>query len=173
MNPAVIAYGLLIFSVCFAVHIIVWRIRLPWVSSLVLVFIFLVVPAIALIIALSGFSGQENLLSMNIIELLEVFLLHFALSSAYIATYPAVRAVSPSLDILLMVSRAKDGKMTEDDIVKNYTDLRLIVSRIDDLMEYRLVVEREGRFELRPLARIIITIFIFYRKLLGLPMGQG
>ncbi len=171
MRPEVLAYGFLLFGSCMFSHVIVWRIRTPRVSSLVLVILFLLFPAILALFLLAG--DLRTIPTLSVLDILQVLFLHTTLSGAYIASYPAVRAVSPSLDILLMVSSAPGGRMTGEEISSRYSDLRLVVSRIDDLLEYRLIAVRDGRYVLQPLARGILWIFIVYRKLLGLPMGEG
>lgn len=173
MGIRVIFLGLGLFILCMSLHIIIWRIQVPRCSSLVLVVILIGVPAAGIAVLLTGIGGLRDLVPLGAAELLEIFLLHFSFSSAYIATYPAVRAVSPTLDILLMIRSADGGRMAREEIVSRYSNLRLVDSRIDDLMEYRFISENDGRFTVQPLARVLLSVFIVYRGLLGLPMGRG
>lgn len=173
MHPDVIIYGFLLFFSCLIVHIIIWRIRISVISSLVLILIFLLPPMVILLFVAAGREYFENTLLSSSIEIAEVVVLHLALSFAYISSYPAVRAVSPSLDIVLMIASSKEKKMSGEDLEKKFFNKRLVTARIDDLKIYRLVEEKDGRFELSPFAIGIVKLFIGYRKLLGLPMGKG
>lgn len=153
------------------VHIVVWRFHPRWATSAFLLIIFLVLPGI---VGCFVFCSWRFLsLPLNKIELLQALLLHFSLSSAYIATYPAIQAVSPSLDILLIISSADGRGMHEKDIVRCYTDQSLVGARIDDLAKHSFIAEKQGRFVLTPVSKGILAVFVLYRRLLGLPMGKG
>jgi hypothetical protein len=128
---------------------------------------------IILLFTITGSEYFENMLLLSIIEIIEVVVLHLALSFVYISSYPAVRAVSPTLDIILMIASSKGKKMSSDDLEKNYFNKRLVTARIDDLKIYRLIRERDDCFELSLFAKGIVKVFVGYRKLLGLPMGEG
>jgi hypothetical protein len=172
MNPLVMVYGIAVFLACMVLHIVIWRMKTPWVSSLILLVVFLFVPSVFFcFFMVSDFIKKA--LSLNTIELLEILLLHVSFSSAYIASYPAVRAVSPSLDILIMISSSPSQKKTMEELKQDFAKKRLVSARVDDLKAYRLIVEKEGRFELRPIAVVIVKLFVFYRQLLGLSIGSG
>lgn len=171
MSPAIIFYGFLVFSLFLCIHVFIWRIKISRISSLVVLIIFIVVPS-ALYAVLLGL-GMAMPMKLNAVQLSEVYVLHLSLSAVYIASYPAVRAISPTLEIILMITAAPDGKMTEESIVNRFATTTLVKARIDDLMIYRLIVERNGRIELTGLARLITRCFVLFRKALGLPVGRG
>lgn len=173
MRPAVIFLGIALFILSLGVHIIIWRVRTPWLSSFMLVLLLLGIPAAGVLSAVAWAEQGGSLSGFRTVEWLAALLLHLSLSAAYIASYPAVRAVSPSLDILQMISSSMDGRMGRDELIRRYSEARLVTARIDDLLEYRLVVMRGGRFSLTAPARWIVLIFSAYRKLLGLSEGSG
>lgn len=173
MDLNVIVYGFLLFFCCLIIHIIIWRIKVPLISSFVLLVIFLVIPFIFSVFVIKDIWHIKDTLSLNTVEVMGIMLLHFSLSSAYIAGYPAVRAVSPTLDIILMIESSKYKKMTEEELKRNFTDKRLVHARIDDLRTYHLISEKDDIFKLTFVSKIIVVVFILYRKILGLPMGEG
>jgi hypothetical protein len=173
MDVNVIFDGVLLFFLCFAVHVVIWRIRTPWGSSLILLFIFLGLPFGVFLLLLTDVGGMRHALHLDRTGLLEILLLHVSLAGVYISSYPAARAFSPSLDILVMISTSQEKKMREDELASRFSDLRLVDARIDDLKEYRFITEEDGRFVLRPAGRLIARTFMLYRTLLGLPMGGG
>ncbi|MDA8104769.1 MAG: hypothetical protein M0Z71_05260 [Nitrospiraceae bacterium] len=175
MNHGVILSGFLMFFACVVLHVFIWRVRLSMISSLILVAIFIFIPSAVLlsIIFVAGvFPGFRDVLPDPVV-LVEVLVLHISLSLAYIANYPAVRAISPSLEVMLFVWSSPGGKMTQPEIEKKFSDTTLVNARVDDLMIYRLLIAREGRYELTGFGRLIILGFIGYRKMLGLPAGEG
>jgi len=173
MPLRIFAYGFALFFCSLIAHVLVWRHNTPRASTLSLVWIFLVIPAGFFLSAIAGFLPRLGCLSWSRMAILEVWLLHFSLSSAYLASYPAARAVSPSLDILLMIASAPEQKLSERDIEDRYRKMRVVGARIDDLMQYRLIRDKGGLFVLSPVAQAIVRVFILYRRMLGLPIGGG
>lgn len=147
--------------------------RTPKVSSLVLILIFLLVPPVV-ILAVARFAPDfMDFSTLSGLEIAEALFLEFSISLVYISSYPAVKAVSPSLDILLMVSSSKERRMTEREIITRCGDAKPVKTRIDDLMAYGLISVKGDSFRLSSLAQAMILVFIHYRKLLGLPPGEG
>jgi hypothetical protein len=165
MSASIILSGVAVFLAAAVIHVLLWRYS-PARSTLVLLAVFLLAPAAALL-ACGAF------LAANRTELIAIYLLHFALAMAYIASYPAVKALSPSLDIILLIAGAPGGRLAEASLVERFTGPTLIADRMADLREYRLIRETGGRIELTLLARTIVRFFAAYRWLLGLPAGKG
>ncbi|TAN45267.1 MAG: hypothetical protein EPN22_04545 [Nitrospirae bacterium] len=171
MSPDVFLQGFSIFMVCLAVHIIVWRVRIPRNDISVLFFIFLVVPVLGLTgtAAVMCWRGVTN----SLVEMLEVLILHISLASAYIATYPAAQASSPSLDILISIATSMNKRLTEDDIAAKYNDITLVKSRIEDLRGMMFVSQVGDNIVLTATGEVLICLFILYRRMIGLPLGEG
>lgn len=170
MESAVLFLGVLVFTACMALHIVIWRIHTPWVSSAILVLLFLALPSAG---AVAAVAAGTSIMGLRGIQLIAVLFLHCSLALAYIASYPAIRAVSPSLDILLMIEASPAGRMTEDELREGFARKRLVGARIDDLKAYRFVQESAEGYRLTPPAVLIVLIFSAYRRLLGMPAGGG
>jgi hypothetical protein len=143
-----------------------------------LTLIFFVIPTLIVISVLSikwfGLLPKEiNSVSITMPDLISVYLLHFALSGAYIMSYPAVEAVSPSLTILLVVKTAMPYGLTFDELSRCFDMRGLLNQRIQDLIDARLVVESNSWFRLTCRGDFIAQFFLYLRKLLGLPVGKG
>jgi len=173
MKINIILDAFMLFGSSMMLHIMIWRIRLPWMSSLMLILLLVGAPTVIGLGVMADIGGSGSLAGLNAVEAAEVLLLHLCLAGTYIAGYPAVRAVSPSLDILLMISASPDKHMREEEMLRRYADMRLVSARIDDLRSYRLLIERDGRYVLTLPARILARTFLSYRRLLGLSMGRG
>ncbi|TAN40603.1 MAG: hypothetical protein EPN25_07025 [Nitrospirae bacterium] len=172
MNSSVLLYGTLLFLVSLVLHVIIWRIRVPRHDALVLFFIFLGAPSVLF------FAGHEirNVIQATTlarIETIYALLLHFALSCAYIASYPAAQAISPSLDILLVIASSEFGRLTEKEINAYYPDTELVSARINDLKRSVLIAQGHHGLTLTFPGRVVTFFFITYRRLLGLKAGEG
>jgi hypothetical protein len=142
-------------------------------SSLMLVLLLVGAPMVFGLCLMADLCGSARFFGLNAIETAEAVLLQFCLSGSYIAGYPAVRVVSPSLDILIMIAASPNKQMGEEEILHRYMEMRLVSARIDDLRSYYLLVERNGRYVLTLPAHLIAKTFLLYRRFLGLQMGRG
>ncbi len=145
------------------------------ISSLVLLAIFIFIPmaVVFMLVIASGVLPALGKILPPPLTILEILLLHFSLSLVYIANYPAVRAISPSLEIMLYVWSSPRKKMTQTEIAKKFTETTLVKARVDDLFVYRLLVVKDGRLALTWFGRAIVFLFLRYREMLGLPAGGG
>ncbi len=164
MSWSILVAGFGLFIGIFIGHVLIWRLKRPKNDVAVLFFLFLLVP-IPVVLAFQVF--------MPVIDLMLAYILHFALAAAYIASYPAAQAHSPSLDILYYIGSSSRGKLCEDEIISRYQMMGLVADRIEDLKIGGMVEEHNGSFTLRPLSMIILKFYIIYRKCLGLEFGEG
>lgn len=177
MSVSVIISAMLVFLACLVVHVALWRVRRPanppraliiiffLLSPLVGVLIYVFLPRLAADIADGWWAGVAGWAA--------VYLLHFGLSSAYIMTYPAVEAVSPSLVMALMLGRAGPRGVARDEIEEFFATDRVLAPRFRDLVDSGLVTESDGSFTLTDRGRALIRFFVVFRKIIGLPAGQG
>lgn len=107
MSVNVLISGLLIFIACLAAHVIVWRVRRPGNAPVALAVIFFVLSPLPGVLTVRYLPGLAASITSG--GWAAAYLLHISLSSAYIMSYPAVEAVSPSLVIALMLGRAGPG----------------------------------------------------------------
>lgn len=168
MRPEIIIYGFILFFVCLIIHALIWRVKIPTNDALALFIIFLAIPSLTLLVAMIGMKDFTSRIALT-----EALLLHISLSLIYIASYPAAQAVSPSLNILLIIGASENKRMKAEDIFNHCSRSRIVTDRVDDLIAYKLISRKGDRFEIKPLAGFIISIFAAYRKILGLPAGGG
>lgn len=106
-------------------------------------------------------------------SLVPALLLHLALSCAYIQTYPAVEAVSPSLAILLWIANAMPQGLTREQIVDKLERDRFLEHRIQDVVTAGFVRRLKSELKLTLLGYLFVLPFLFFRKILGLSVGEG
>ena len=170
MKASLLLGGFLVFFSALIFHIAQWRLRRPKNDVLWLFLIFIFAPTAAAVVwALVSLGTGGPALG----EIAAVLILHLALSSAYIQTYPCAQAVSPSLEMLIIVSLYGPKGISEEELSKYFDDAKLVGSRFEDLINTSLIQGKNGVYVLSPVARGIILFFIMFRKLLGLEFKGG
>lgn len=165
MNPLVLITGIVTFLICLSLHIIWWRYRHPKNDIFALILVFFLVPAIFVVAA--------YILHIPLINLLSIILLHTALSCAYIMSYPAVQAKCPSLNVMLIVSRAMPHGVTKEEIKQQLGDDALLDISIQKMTEEGFTKEIDNMIIPTRFGNIIASFFIVFRSLLGIEHGKG
>ena len=165
MNPLLLVSGTLSFLACLFIHILLWRIARPKNDVRALVFIFLVLPLMALcLLFFSRFKGEE---------VFAWLLLHMAFSLSYIATYPIAQAVSPSLEIIISAGKQMSRGLTKEEIQSIFDNAGLVLRRLEELLGAKLVFKRDDLYFLSTQGKFLAILFICYRKMLGLQFKTG
>ena len=113
-------------------------------------------------------------------------LLYVALTLAYMVTYSAMQGDSPTFAILRAVGAAGERGCLLGDLYARFDDQRLIVARLDDLVNGGLAVcsawvthDRTtstfvlgaATYRLTSRGRVLTRLFLAYRRLLGMEKG--
>jgi membrane-bound metal-dependent hydrolase YbcI (DUF457 family) len=178
MDSSILFAGFASFFICLLLHVALWRWRYPQNRPVALVLIFIILPpALALgylgMERLGPLPGVEGITSLSITDWSAIYLLHFALSTSYILSYPAAEAVSPSLMILLMIGDSKSSGLLYEDMLQYFDDGNLLQPRIKDLIEAGWIVESEGSCRVTSRGIIILSFYMLLYRLLGMSRGRG
>ena len=170
----VLFYGIILFSLAFIMHFVIWKIHLPQKNhTLVLLKIFFGCFLFGILIS----ETTKNIPFLEIIhfqkipEYLQLFLFYASLTLAYIVTYSAVEVDSPSLTMLINISKATQDGLDSERLNASMTDEFLVKARIKDLFDDRMIYMDKGKYKLTSKAVFLVNIFIFFRKLLNAPKG--
>ena len=106
-------------------------------------------------------------------DMAAIALLHVALACAYIQIYPACQANSPSLQIMRVVDQKMPAGMTENEIRKSFHQEELFDARLQDLIKSGLVEESGGQVRMTKRGGNFVAPFLFIRRWVGLPFGEG
>lgn len=175
MKLSILLIGISIFLICLCLHIVIWRRRRPKRKVVVLLLLFILSP----FLFITGYRGLEwfgfvpSIISFTTADWLAIYLLHFALSFAYISSYPAVEAASPSLAILLMIGGFNSQGIAHDDLLHVFDDEVVLEPRLKDLIEAGLIIKLGGYLIVTSRGSAFVKCFILLRRLLGLPIGKG
>jgi hypothetical protein len=155
-------FWLFLFS--FAVHLIIWRLRLPRHQLKTLLFIFGAVLGLWVL----GFARHWT----GILEVLHIALFYGSLSLCYVITYTAIEADSPTLSLIRFLAEAKtDGRSMEE--IRLFMGLRPFVrARLSALTHAGLIQEEGARYVAVSRAPLSFRLILGFRRLYG-PISRG
>lgn len=107
----------------------------------------------------------------TIFDYLDFLILYISLVLAYIATYSAIEVDSPSLAIILNIAKAGRGGLDRITVDNIMDDKSLVIPRIKDLVNDKMVYLDSDRYKLSPKGVLLVKVFALFRKILNLPMG--
>lgn len=165
--------GFIIFLAAICLHIAVWRWRHPQNHPLALLAIFILLPFAFFIACIALTLSGKTAWAMASTDLLAAYLLNFSFSAAYILSYPAVQAASPSLVIVLMIGNSGAEGLLRGDLAHVFDDDVVLGPRIEDLVKGGLVTVEGGYYRLTSKGTVLIRFFVLMRYLLSLPRGRG
>lgn len=165
--------GFTLFAACLTLHIVIWRIGRPRSDVRALLVIFMIAPALV-VVALHGASLLTSGGPVpSVLDATAILLIHWALASAYVLTYPAAQAQSPSLEIAYAVGQSMPRGLSREEILTLLNSETLVHSRVDDLVANRLIRADGDRYVLTPSSTRLIRGFLGFRAFLGLPRLGG
>lgn len=145
-------------------HLAWWRVRLPRRQTPALLACFAAVYAAGgLLLAASGAVGAGGLFQIGLFAA--------AFAPAYVITYSAIEADSPSLLMVLEIRRAGKAGLPEGVLFAQLDDAVLIHPRLADLLRDRMAVLEEGRYRLTGKGRWMARLFAAQRRVLGRGLG--
>ena len=100
----------------------------------------------------------------------EAFWTAFCLGLNYLAVFPAFQASSPTLVMLYELWRQKSIK--ESGLHRLFEN-EVMMARLEDLRRGEFIEEREGKLFLTMRGKYLARLFQVYRRILGLPVGDG
>lgn len=165
-----LALGLGTFALLLAVQVAVWRLRRPAGQYVALGALAVAVPAVA-VAALATVLQATPVAPRGLFDYLNGGVLYVALMLAWVTTYSAVQADSPTMSILLIMERAGEHGVTVGEILAELDDTVLVLPRLDDLVRGGLVSLGASRYRIRPRGALMARVHVAFRALLG--YGKG
>ena len=170
MRP--IGGALVAFAFLIVAQLVVWRVRRAGhYTALSVLSLLVLILSVATFQALQSVTGALPFLPQSAWDYWNFLMLYVAMTLAYMITYSAVQADSPSMSILLMIDRAGARGVTRADLVSALNDDVLVVPRLDDLLVGRLALLEGGRYTVTPSGSFLARIYIAYRALLKMEKG--
>lgn len=171
---AVLFYGSLLFGLAFVLHVIMWRIHLPKRPTRVLSLFFLGVLCCGSVI-LYKYAPKFSIFGVHppvaIAEYFQIWLYFVSLTLAYMITYSAIEADSPSLLIIMKISDAGASGLAKEHLEREMDDSVLIEPRVKDLLIDKMAELYEGKYRLKMKGILMARLFTFYRNVMR--AGKG
>jgi len=158
----------------FSLQVIIWKIRIPYLQTRAIVLIFLGVLAGSWGAAwlLSWVAPEwQPLLPADIFAYGHIALFVLSCLLAYIITYSALEAESPTLTMVRQILAAGPAGLDKTSFSKSLTADLLLVPRCQDLLRDQMAYLDADRFRLTPKGKLIAKLFLYYRRLMGAGLG--
>lgn len=155
-------------------QLVVWKIRIPKRQTKVLLGIFfgtLITGLLALRAVPYFIPGLAVYVPKHSLEYLHISISFVSLTLAYMITYSAIEADSPSLVMIRAVARAGAAGLDKREFEKTMNNELLIVPRVRDLVTDKMAYMEGDKYRLTPKGVMFARLFVFYRNLLNAPKG--
>lgn len=173
-DMTVLFWGSVVWGLSFLFHIVVWKIHLPHRQTRALLLIFGGGLAVSLagLACTVGFQDEEAFPRPDsLAQYLHLGLFHLALTLAYVITYSALEADSPSLVLILSIDQAGEKGLSREEIQRMCDDDLLVRPRIADALRDGLVCRDGPLLKLTSKGAWFISLFLSYRRLIRAPKG--
>jgi hypothetical protein len=165
-------WGGALFGMGLVVHVIWWRVQRPKDDIAALGICLVLIPAV-LLLSCGGRVWYVGNIANLIVDLILILGLVVSLAAVYIISYPAAQAASPSMLIALrLASRGPEG-MSVEELRRSLETAELCDETVPRLLDERFAHMQDGRLYLAERGRRLVRICGAWRRLLGLPKGEG
>ena len=153
-----------LFVLALAVHVILWKVRLPKHHTPALLGIFFLA-------LLPGFPLAMSQ-GLTVIDTLHASLLYISLSLCYVITYSAIEGDSPTLSLMMFVAEKPANGRTLQEIESFFAARPFIRARISALLHSSLVREENGRYFIQGRPSLPFRLILGFRRIYGeIPKG--
>lgn len=170
---SVLVWSICLFMLAFGVHLLVWKVSLPKRQTKVLLQIFFGTWIIAVLWA--WFNPTFTLFGLTVPSHIENYLhmaiFHTAFTLAYIITYSALEADSPTLVMIRAIEKAGAAGLEKEKLEEALNDDILVKPRVQDLLRDQMVYLDQERYMLTPKGTLFVRVFKTYRDILKASKG--
>jgi hypothetical protein len=164
------AFTIALFGFAFAVHWLIWRIRIPRRQTLALLLIFLG----SLLLGLWVLALMPELhapVRSGPAAFLQVSQFHVAMALVYIVVYTALEEQSPTLSLVKFVAEARESGRSWAELVAHLEAIQTLQSRLEAMLRDGLLSEEDGVYRLTGKGRSWARVFRWWRGALNMNVG--
>jgi hypothetical protein len=161
------------FTVSFLAHLILWRVYRPRRELNWLVCIFFLLPIVCYLGLLFILPQVKGSLIVGWPSIFYISLWHILLSLVYLLSYPAVQSPCPSLKIILLISKVMPSGLSFAELNESFSHGQLYGDSFSNLKDDGMLYIENDRYHISHKGRWLVIFFTVYRKLFGLPEGEG
>ncbi len=170
----VLSWGLAATAAAIIIHLVWWRISLParQTKALLAIFLLTILATVSLGACVSWLAPSwQPYCPVGLWQYLHMAEVVLALALAYIVTYSALEADSPSLVLALAIHAKGDQGLALGDMGRIMDDDHLIRPRVEDLLMDKMATYQGDHLVLTRKGKNLAWLFTFYRRLLNKGMG--
>lgn len=157
---SVFVVTLVLFVAALALHLVLWRVRLPKYHTRTLLLLFASVLLVWLVTAtITRQLGWP--------ELFHVCMYYTSLALCYVITYSALEADSPTLSLIRHLHATGARGLSEDEVRSFLATRPFVKARLNALLHDGLVAERDGRFFVVSNGSPFFRVILGFRRLYG------
>jgi len=151
----------------------VWRISLPkrQVKTLLQLFFGVMIAGVVLLVMFPGIALWGVHAPQGINEYAHIVVFFVSITLAYMITYSALEADSPSLVMVMKIESAGSDGLPKEEFDESMNDDILVKPRVNDLLLDHMACLDGDKYKLTQKGVLFANIFIFYRKLLNVEKG--
>jgi hypothetical protein len=165
-----LAGGLGLFAAVFALHLALWRIRVPRPGRRFLGVLFLAALPMAAMTAflVRGWGPAAGLVPTNAPEVLLFAALYLAASLAYLALYVALEGGSPTLALTDLIRRSEPGGIAPETLREAIGFERHLRARLALMVADGMTEVAGGRHRITAKGRRLLRYYDIYGRIAGL-----
>jgi hypothetical protein len=148
----------------FALHLTLWRWRLPKGQLKALLVIFAVVWAVAALSVLAGFVGTGSFAAGWLVGFLYFCLIYWSAAFCYMITYSAMEGDSPTLSLMRHLHRRGGEGVSHDEIEDFFRKRPFVGARVKALVTDNVFIEEQGGYRLSPGSYLFFRVILCYRR---------
>jgi len=170
---AVFFTSVVLVGTLFVVHLAWWRVALPRRQRVALLVLFFV-GGVVLAPAVGFLCAKAGLEPLSWLQWLNVGLAVVAFTLAYVVTYSALEADSPTLSLVRHIASSGTEGVREEELRTFMAARPFVGARLSALLEEGMIHEREGRIHLADHPYTLFRLVLLHReKVLGLTHPGG
>lgn len=177
---AILIKSVLLFISCILFQILIWRL-IPERPRHALNFFKALPWLFVIFFGVGGLSGfwmagipiLDSALYSIAAQFSAIMFFHSFASLIYILACTALAAFSPSMELLKIVEGNMPGGIARSAVEVPLMTAVLFEERYQNMLSTKMIVEKDKRFGLAWRGRLVASIFLSYRRLLGIAGEKG
>jgi hypothetical protein len=166
--------GVGLLFLAFVLHVLIWRLRIPNRQGRAILIVFAATLVVG-IIAIAGLSVSEGdwwgRLMGQLMKSVNWITLYIICTLAYLISFTAIEADSPSLVMVEMIREAGERGIAPETLRNSIAKDNLVVPRISDLVRDKMVINKHDHLLLASKGKLLSQLFKYQRRLFR--MGPG
>jgi hypothetical protein len=172
----ILAWGLSLPFFAFLLHLVIWKVRLPYKQTRALTLIFygtFLVWVLFAVRALTQNTEFSQYIPSSLAEYVHIFFLFNFLTFVYIGFYTLLEVDSPSLLIVRTIRDGGELGVEKAVLHQSLGDEVLVIPRVQDLLRDNMAILKEGKHIITPKGSAMIRFLQYHRKLIGIDQKGG